>query len=83
MMKNAHKTKEKKRSPVKLVVLLVVLALVLTGLALAGREAYRYYKDANALVDHAEDLKTELKALVTHVVNTIPQTILLQKQKLL
>ena len=67
MMKNAHKTKEKKRSPVKLVVLLVVLALVLTGLALAGREAYRYYKDANALVDHAEDLKTELKALVTHV----------------
>ena len=67
MMKNAHETKVKKRSPVKTVVVLVILALVLTGLVFAGREAYRYYQDANVLVSHAEGLKSELKALVTHV----------------
>ena len=67
MMKNARETKVKKRSPVKTVVILVILALVLTGLVFAGREAYKYYQDANVLVSHAEGLKAELKALVTHV----------------
>ena len=67
MMKNAHETKVKKRSPVKITIILVIVALLLTGLVFAGREAYRYYQDANVLVDHAEGLKAELKALVTHV----------------
>ena len=67
MMKNATKTKVKKRKPVKTAILLVFLALLVTGLVIVGREGYRYYKEANVLVDHAEDLKSELKLLVTHV----------------
>ena len=67
MMKNAAKTKVKKRKPVKRAILLVFLALLVTGLVIVGREAVRYYKEANVLVDHAEDLKSELKSLVTHV----------------
>ena len=39
----------------------------MTGLVIVGREGIRYYKEAHVLVDHAEDLKSELKALVTHV----------------
>jgi hypothetical protein len=42
MMKNAHETKVKKRSPVKITIILVIVALLLTGLVFAGREAYRY-----------------------------------------
>ena len=66
-MKNTSTTKESTRKPVKLVVLLVVLALVVTGLAFAGYQAYIYYDEATVLARSAEELKTEIKALVTHV----------------
>ncbi len=65
-MKNSNNT-ETKRVPVKLIVLAVIGVLLITGLVFAGREAMRYYKDANVLVEHAEALKTELKAIATHV----------------
>lgn len=66
-MKNATKTKDTNRRPVKLAVLLVVLALVLGGLGFGGYQALIYYKEATALANQAEGLKTELKSLVTHV----------------
>ena len=66
-MKNTTKAKSTTRKPVKLVILFVVLALVATGLAFAGHELYVYYDEGTALARQAEDLKTELKALVTHV----------------
>ena len=50
MMKNATKTKVKKRKPVKRIILLVFLALLVTGLVIVGREGIRYYKEANVLV---------------------------------
>lgn len=67
MMKNATKTKDTKRKPVKRIVLFAVLALVLAGLGFGGYQAYIYYNEATALVHQAEDLKTELKLLVTHI----------------
>ena len=67
MMKNTTKVKDKKRKPVKLAVLFVILALVLTGLAFAGHEIYVYYDEATALAHQAEELKSEIKALVVHV----------------
>lgn len=66
-MKNATKTKESNRRPVKLAVLLVVLALVVGGLGFGGYQALIYYKEATALAGQAEGLKTELKSLVTHI----------------
>ena len=66
-MKNTTKTKEKNRRPVKLAVLLVVLAVVLGGLGFGGYQALIYYREATALASQAEGLKTELKSLVTHV----------------
>ena len=67
MMKNATKTKDTNRKPVKLAILLVVLALVVGGLAFGGYQAFVYYSEATTLARQAEDLKKELKALVTHV----------------
>ena len=66
-MKNTTNTKDNKHKAVKLVIIFTILAALLAGLVIVGREGLRYYKDANALVDHAEGLKTELKALVTHI----------------
>ena len=66
-MKNATKTKDTNRKPVKLAILLVVLALVVGGLAFGGYQAFVYYSEATTLARQAEDLKKELKALVTHV----------------
>lgn len=69
MMKHANKTKTKKqkRKPVKLAVLLVFLALLLGGLGFLGYQAYEYYNSGMGLVKSAEELKTELKSLVTHI----------------
>ena len=69
MMKHANKTKTKKqkRKPVKLAVLLVFLALLLGGLGYLGYQAYEYYNSGMGLVKSAEELKTELKSLVTHI----------------
>ena len=69
MMKHANKTKTKKqkRKPVKLAVLLVLLALLLGGLGFLGYQAYEYYNSGMGLVKSAEELKTELKSLVTHI----------------
>lgn len=64
---NKPKTKYKLRKPVKLVLILVLVALLLGGLGFAGYQAYEYYNGATALVHRAEDLKTELKLLVTHI----------------
>ena len=66
-MKNTTNTKDNKHKAVKLVIIFTILAALLAGLVIVGCEGLRYYKDANALVDHAEGLKTELKALVTHI----------------
>ena len=67
MMKNAAKPKKTKRKPVKTVVLLVILAAVVAGLAFGGYQAYVYYDEATMLARQAEDLKKEIKLLVTHV----------------
>ncbi len=64
---NKNKTKYKLRKPVKLVVVLVLVAILLGGLGFAGYQAYEYYNGAMALVHRAEDLKTEMKLLVTHI----------------
>ena len=69
MMKNAAKPKKTKRKPVKTVVLLVILAAVVAGLAFGGYQAYVYYDEATMLARQAEDLKKEIKLLVTHVEN--------------
>ena len=69
MMKHANKakTKSQKRKPVKLAIVLVLVALLLGGLGFAGYQAYEYYNSGMGLVKDAEDLKAELKALVTHI----------------
>ena len=67
MMKNTTKTKDTNRKPVKMAILMVVLALVVAGLAFGGYQAFVYYDEATTLARQAEDLKKELKLLVTHV----------------
>ncbi|MBR1906620.1 MAG: DUF4012 domain-containing protein [Clostridiales bacterium] len=67
MMKNTTNTNKANRKPVKLVVLLVVLAVVVAGLAFGGYQAFIYYNEATTLARQAEDLKKEVKLLVTHV----------------
>lgn len=67
MMKNTKQTKNKARKPVKLAVLLSIIVLLVSGLAFAGYQAYVYYDEATVLARSAEELKGEIKALVTHV----------------
>ena len=69
MMKNMKATKTKKRElkPVKLVIVLALVVLFLGGLGFAGYQAYEYYNSGMGLVKQAEDLKAELKHLVTHI----------------
>ncbi|MCR5340564.1 MAG: DUF4012 domain-containing protein [Saccharofermentans sp.] len=69
MIKSADKTKTKsqKRKPVKLAIILVLVALFLSGLGLLGYQAYGYYNSGMFLVKHAEELKAEIKHLATHI----------------